>query len=644
MPKTKYSLKTPQDAALYCTLRRALRKAPDFIRGADSVVLLNVPSDRSGEDYDPCAENLLLRFSADRDDIAYMMIAATDKPRTILKRMDGDFSRKRRLLIFREQGAEVPFQVSLKVDVEADLPPISTMDFRIGCRIAYQIDVSPSEAETAMSYPLPHVWAALRRGRPIGNALARLAEATALNAKPSKTKSESLPPLQDTFGYGQAKDWGLELARDLIDWQRGKIDWSEVDTGIVLSGPPGVGKTQFAAALARQCNVPIIATSLARWQSRGHLGDLLKAMRGDFEKAKETAPCILFCDELDSFGDRNSFSADNRDYSTQVVNGFLEHLDGLDGREGVVVIGATNALDRIDPAILRPGRLNRHVAIPLPTATDRIAILQQQIGQTLPRKHHPKLIAATNGFSGADLAKVARDAKRIARRAKRDVTMADIAKSLPEMVAITGELRRALAVHEAGHTVAVLALDHGKFYGAMIIDHTRNDSETVPGGGAYFEVPNVAYRTVRTYRDRIAVLLAGIAAEEVVLGAVSDGAGAGPNSDLAQATRIATMLQSGMGMGNRLRHSLAKSDRDLEALRLRDPSVAVWVDDVLLTEFKRAKQMVRSHRKLVEAIADELEVKGKVSADQVAAMAAKLEAPPKCTVDIAVVEKLSTTT
>lgn len=629
MPKTKHSLKTPQDAALYCTLKRALRKAPDFIRGADCVVLLNVPSDRSGEDYDPCAENLLLRFSSDRDDLAYMMVAAADKPRTILKRMDGDFSRKRRLLIFREQGAELPFQISLKVDVEVDIPPISTMDFRIGCRIAYQIDVSPTEAEAAMSYPLLHVWAALRRGRPIENALARLAKASALDAKPSSTKSESLPPLQDMFGYGQAKDWGLELAQDLVDWQRGKIDWSEVDTGIVLSGPPGVGKTQFAAALARQCNVPIIATSLARWQARGHLGDLLKAMRADFEKAKESAPCILFCDELDSFGDRNSFSADNKDYSTQVVNGFLELLDGLDGREGVVVIGATNALGRVDPAILRPGRLNRHVAIPLPTASDRIAILQQQLGQPLPRKQLPKLMAATNGFSGADLAKVARDAKRIARRAKRDVTMADIAKSLPEMVAITGELRRALAVHEAGHSVAVITLDHGKFYGAMIIDHTRNDSETVPGGGAYFEVPNVAYRTVKTYKDRIVVLLAGIAAEEVLLGAVSDGAGAGPNSDLAQATRIATMLQSGMGMGNRLRHSLAKSDRDLETLRLQDPGVAIWVDDVLLTEFERAKQIIRSHLKLVEAIADELEAKGKVSADQVAKMAAKLDGLPR---------------
>lgn len=453
-----------------------------------------------------------------------------------------------------------------------------------------------------------------------------MAEASALDIKQSRQKGEGLPPLQDMYGYGAAKAWGLELAQDLIDWQRGKIDWSEVDTGIVLSGPPGVGKTQFAAALARQCNVPIIATSLARWQARGHLGDLLKAMRSDFDKAKESAPCILFCDELDSFGDRNSFAADNKDYSTQVVNGFLEHLDGLDGRQGVVVIGATNALDRIDPAILRPGRLNRHVAIPLPTAKDRIAILQQQLGQTLPGKHHPRLMAATNGFSGADLAKVARDAKRIARRAKRDVAVADIVKSLPEMVAITGELRRALAVHEAGHTVAVIALDHGKFYSAMIIDHTRNDSETVPGGGAYFEVPNVGYRTVQTYRDRIAVLLAGIAAEQVLLGAVSDGAGAGPNSDLAQATRIATVLHSGMGMGTRLRHSLAKSDRDLETLRLHDAGVAIWVDDVLRIEFERAKHIIRSQLKLVEAIADELEAKGKVSADQVAKMAAKLDA------------------
>jgi ATP-dependent Zn protease len=622
------ALKTPEDVALYCSLKRALRKAPDFNNGQDCVVLLNVGGDRSAEDYDTCAASMLHRLSADRDDMAYLMIAATDKPKAIIRRLEGDYIRKRRLLIFREIGANLPLQVSLGVDVEVDLAPISVADFRIACRVAYQIDVAAPEAEAALKYPLPHVWAALRRGRPIKDAFARLAKASEADGYGS-TRKAAAPRLRDMYGYGPAKKWGLELAQDLADWVKGKIDWSDVDTGIVLSGPPGVGKTQFAAALARECNLPVIATSLGQWQANGHLGDLLKAMRGDFNRAKEATPCILFVDELDSFGDRNSFSHDQKDYSIQVVNAFLEHLDGLDGREGVVIIGATNDIERIDPAILRPGRLNRHVAIPLPAATDRIAILQQHLGQTLPRKNHPRLMAATNGFSGADLAKVARDAKRLARRASRDVAVADIMKSLPEMVAITGELRRALAVHEAGHTVAVIALDHGKFYGAMIIDHTRNDSETVAGGGAYFEVPNVGYRTVQTYRDRIAVLLAGIAAEEVLLGAVSDGAGAGPNSDLAQATRIATVLQSGMGMGNRLRHSLAKSDRDLETLRLHDPSVAIWVDDVLRIEFERAKQLILSQLKLVEAIADELEAKGKISAPQVAKIAAKLDTPPR---------------
>ncbi len=206
------------------------------------------------------------------------------------------------------------------------------------------------------------------------------------------------------------------------------------------------------------------------------------------------------------------------------------------------------------------------------------------------------------------------------------MALADILKAMPEVVAITGKLRRALAVHEAGHTVAILALEYGKFCGAMIINHTRRDSETVRGGGAYFEFPEVGYRTAQTYRDRIAVLLAGMAAEEVLLGGVSDGAGSGPTSDLAQATRIATVLQSGMGMGNRLRHSLAKSDHELQALRLYDPGVAPWVDEVLRTEFERAKQVVCSHLQLVQAIADELEANGKVSPDQVAKMAAKLDA------------------
>jgi transposase len=167
---------------------------------------------------------------------------------------------------------------------------------------------------------------------------------------------------------------------------------------------------------------------------------------------------------------------------------------------------------------------------------------------------------------------------------------------------------------------------YGKFCGAMIINHVRTDRETVQGGGAYFEIPDVGYRTAQTYKDRIAILLAGMAAEYVLLGAVSDGAGSGPTSDLAQATRIATVLQSGMGMGDRLRHSLGRSDHELQALRLSDPGIASWVDETLWTEFERAKQLVCSNLTLLEAIAEELDANGKVSPDQVAKMAAKLDA------------------
>ena len=619
MSKAMSPLKKPGEVALYCTLRRALRKAPDFIGGYACAVLLNVPSGQLAEDYDTPAASLMMRFSADKDDMTYAMISAGDKPKGIIKRFETDLSNKRRLLILKEHGADLPLPVLLSVDVEIDLPPISVTDFRIGCRIAYQIDVTSAEAEAAMKFPLDHVWAALRRGYPIKGALARLERVSERVGDQPNSKGE-LPLLKDMFGYGPAKAWGLELAQDLIDWSQAKVDWTEVDTGIVLSGPPGVGKTQFAAALARQCNIPIIATSLGQWQANGHLGDLLRAMRSDFHRAKESTPCILFVDELDSFGDRNSFGHDNKDYSTQVVNAFLEHLDGLEGREGVVVIGATNDVGRIDPAILRPGRLDRHVAIPLPSSTDRIAILQQKLGQKFPRKYHPQLMAATHGFSGADLTKVSRDAKRAARRARRDVTINDVIKALPELVPITGKHRRSLAVHEAGHTMALTVLKHGRFHGAMIIASTRNDGQTALGGGACYELPSVAYRTAQTYRNQIAVLLAGMAAEEIIMGAMSDGAGAGEQSDLAQATRIATLLQTHMGLGNRLRHSLATRDADLEQLRQVDGTVTSWVDGVLHVEFTRAKQLVRDNRDLVERIADALDANGSVTAEQLAEM------------------------
>ncbi|OWU61325.1 hypothetical protein CEJ88_15770, partial [Staphylococcus aureus] len=135
------------------------------------------------------------------------------------------------------------------------------------------------------------------------------------------------------------------LAEDLALFAKRELDWEDIDRGVLLCGPPGVGKTLFARALAGTCRVPLFAHSLAQWQAKGSLDDLLKAMLRAFEQAKREAPCILFVDEVDSFGTRAQLSGRNSNYARQVINGFLQCLDGLDGREGVVVVAATNDIN-----------------------------------------------------------------------------------------------------------------------------------------------------------------------------------------------------------------------------------------------------------------------------------------------------------
>jgi ATP-dependent Zn protease len=620
VPKKSKVLTSVYHLALYLTIKRALRARDGFDQDGDGIVQLDAPLGVDADDYMAPLARYLYGGQNERmlDDVAFLIINTGDKQRVILSAFDDKIEEARRAVIVRENGAEVPTRLSLAVDQVIALQPISPIDLRIACRRNLQMSISEAQAKQALAHPPALLWAALRRGRSIEDVLARLSNTGPVIEVEERRAAPDVPPLSMMHGYGVAKTWGLDLAQDLRDWKKGKIDWSQVDQGIVLSGPPGVGKTIFARAVANECDVPIIAGSLGFWQSTGHLGDLLRAMRKDFGRAKESAPCILFIDELDAFGDRNSFTHDHKDYSIQVVNAFLELLDGLDGREGVVVIGATNNLSRIDPAILRSGRLDRHIEIGLPDREDRLAILDQQIGGNISRTDLEAVAGATRDFTGADLAKIVRDAGRRARRERRELTVADLHLALPEMVPITGHHRRAFAVHEAGHTVAILRLRHGVYHGTMIIDQARNDSTKERGGAALFHLPSIEYRNSQFYRNHILVNLAGIAAEEVILGSISDGAGAGSNSDLAVATRVATYMQTAMGMGSRLRHSLAREDDDLEKLRHADPTVSKWVDEVLATEFTRAKQLIRDNKFFVEQLADMLFETGRVTPEAAA--------------------------
>lgn len=493
-------------------------------------------------------------------------------------------------------------------DVIADIPPVTPRDLQIACRIVLGVRVSTEEAKQAVSYPEQLLWSALRPGRSMSSVLERLASVSpGQEGLATHRPSREVPALEDMFGYGEAKNWGMQLARDLEDWRNGVIDWDDVDRGIVLSGAPGVGKTIFARAVAKQCGVKLIATSLGQWQSRGHLGDLLKAMKADFVSARAAVPSILFVDELDSIGNRQKFKHDNADYSVQVVNAFLEQLDGIGGREGVIVVGATNDYDRIDPAVVRAGRLERHVAIPLPDAADRLRILAQHLDVRIPADEMEKLAIPTQGMSGADLAQAARHARRSARRGKRTMTTADLLAGLPEVVRLTDEHHYANAVHECGHTLVGVRLGVGTYVGTRLVQQlSLGTGANSQAGAAYFEMPIIAHRGRTNYSDRIATTMAGLAAEELIFGETYDGAGAGPSSDLARATWLATMMETSFGMGASFRHCLATDDDGLETLRRSDPHLRKRIDAKLAHEFSRAKGILENERPALLALATEL--------------------------------------
>lgn len=186
-------------------------------------------------------------------------------------------------------------------------------------------------------------------------------------------------------GYGDATRWALELKADLALWREGIIAWDQMSTKLLLSGPPGTGKTTFARALCNTLQVPLIVSSVTSWLEPGYLGDVLKSMSAVFATARSKAPCILFIDEIDGIGSRNGarHSRDHADYWTSLVNRLLELLDGALKSEGVIVVAATNQPEKIDPALLRSGRLEKHVVIPPPDVEALAGILLHHLGADL---------------------------------------------------------------------------------------------------------------------------------------------------------------------------------------------------------------------------------------------------------------------
>ncbi|UIK04808.1 AAA family ATPase [Neorhizobium galegae] len=200
-----------------------------------------------------------------------------------------------------------------------------------------------------------------------------------------ETPGEGPPPLlvETLTGFGAAKDWVLGLKADLADYLVGDLAWFDMSTKLLLSGPPGTGKTTFARAMCNSLRIPLVVTSVSTWLQGEYLNAVLDRMANTFAEARAQAPCILFIDEIDGIGTRVSTSRQYADYWNACVNKLLELLDGAVRSEGVIVVGATNRPNEIDEAIRRSGRLETHIEIPRPDIPALAGILAHHLGADL---------------------------------------------------------------------------------------------------------------------------------------------------------------------------------------------------------------------------------------------------------------------
>ncbi len=357
----------------------------------------------------------------------------------------------------------------------------------------------------------------------------------------------------DVAGVDEAKAELQEVIDFLKDPKAYGSLGARMPKGILLVGPPGTGKTLLARAVAGQAGVPFFSISGSEFVEM-FVGVGAARVRDLFEQARKAAPAIVFIDELDALGRARNAGViqGGNDEREQTLNQLLSELDGFDPTEGVVLLGATNRPEILDPALLRAGRFDRQVLVDRPDRAGRVDILKVHVRKiTLAEGVDLEQVAAmTTGMTGADLANLANEAALLAtRRRAKSVSMADFTHAIERIVAglekrnrlINPKERRIVAYHEMGHALVSMALPDGD---------TVHKVSIIPRGvgalGYTIQRPTEDrfLMTEGELRNKIAVLMAGRAAESLVFGDLSTGA----SDDLARATDIARSMVTRYGM------------------------------------------------------------------------------------------------
>lgn len=361
----------------------------------------------------------------------------------------------------------------------------------------------------------------------------------------------------DVAGVDEAKEEVAELVEFLRDPSKFQKLGGKIPRGVLMVGSPGTGKTLLAKAIAGEAKVPFFTISGSDFVEM-FVGVGASRVRDMFEQAKKHAPCIIFIDEIDAVGrHRGAGLGGGHDEREQTLNQLLVEMDGFEGNEGVIIIAATNRPDVLDPALLRPGRFDRQVVVPLPDIRGREQILKVHLRKVpLADNVKPAYIArGTPGFSGADLANLVNEAALFAARGnKRLVDMEDLEKAKDKILmgterrsmAMSDEEKKLTAYHEAGHTIiGRLVPDYDPVYKVTIIPRGRALGVTMflPEGDRYSS-------SKRRLNSMICTLFGGRLAEELIFG--PDAVTTGAQSDIQRTTDIARNMVTKWGLSERL--------------------------------------------------------------------------------------------
>lgn len=437
----------------------------------------------------------------------------------------------------------------------------------------------------------------------------------------------------DVAGVEEAKEEVSELVEFLRDPGKFQKLGGRIPSGVLMVGAPGTGKTLLARAIAGEASVPFFTISGSDFVEM-FVGVGASRVRDMFEQAKKQAPCIIFIDEIDAVGrHRGAGLGGGHDEREQTLNQLLVEMDGFEGNEGVIVIAATNRPDVLDPALLRPGRFDRQVVVPLPDIRGREQILKVHIRKIAASDNvKPGIIArGTPGFSGADLANLVNEAALFAARAnKKLVEMADLEQAKDKVMmgaerrsmVMSEEDKRNTAYHEAGHAiVGLLSPSHDPVYKVTIIPRGKTLGVTMflPEKDSYSQ-------DKEQLESIISSLFGGRIAEELILG--KDHVTTGASNDIERATQIARNMVTKWGLSEKLGpltysedegeiflgRSITKHKEVSEVTaHLIDEEIRVFID----RSYARAEKILKKNMDKLHMMADALMKYETIDSDQI---------------------------